>query len=71
MYIFRNYNHFLIHRDGGYYWDDFYIHRFRTDFKKLVKFNTLPEAQEFLAKHPELEERFNAWILLSYESSWD
>lgn len=73
VFILKNYNAFLIVGTGttdSFRWDNFYIHRFHADFKKLVKFNTHQEAQDFIDRHPEIEEKFDAWITPTKESDW-
>ncbi len=68
--ILRNYNKFLIGAEGHLMWEDFYIHRFDTDFKKLVKFESKEDAQSFLDRHSELETNFDAWIVETNSSDW-
>lgn len=70
MFILRNYNRFLINADNPR-WDDFNIHRFKQDFRRLIKFDTRKKAEKFLDKHPELEADFDAWIELTTENDWE
>lgn len=71
MFIIRNYNRFLIGPTHRPRWDDFYIHRFVEDFKKLLKFETKQEAIEFVQDHPEIEVEFDAWIQETNQDEWN
>ena len=78
MFLIRNYNKFLIGTAQAPTWDDFYIHRFPTDYKKLLKFQSAKAARAFLNKHPKLETEFDAWIeqiepedWTSYSTPWE
>ena len=63
VYIIRNYNSFLLGTLLAPKWENFFIHRFNTDWKKLIKFPTKEEAEGFLDKNPELQKDFYAWIV--------
>lgn len=70
IFILRNYNRFLVGTKEYPQWDDFFIHRFDTDFHKLIKFNTSDEAQDFIDKNPKLESEFDAWICSTKLTDW-
>lgn len=70
VYVLRNYNKFLVGKIDHFYWADFFIHRFRNDYKKLLKFNSPMEAQEFLDNHPEVENDFDTWISREMPEDW-
>lgn len=54
-----------------YYWADLYIHRFISDYKKLMKFDTYAEAEFFREHHPSIENDFDVWIVETSPDSWD
>lgn len=71
MYALRNYNRFVTGSRDNPQWTDFGVHRFDTDYKRLVKFDTREEAQSFLDAHPELENTFDAWIVETDPANWN
>lgn len=71
MYILRNYNWFLFPDGNSFAWQNLSNHRWSRDYDKLVKFNTQFEAESFLKNHPELENRFDAWIVKEPRESWN
>lgn len=72
MYILRNYNWFLFpSRGSGFQWENLSNHRWPEDYDRLVKFNTHEEAATFLKAHPELENRFDAWIVQYDKEFWN
>lgn len=70
MFILRNYNRFLVGSKDNFKWEDFYIHRFKSDFKRLVKFDSLKEVEEFIQKHPDIEKDFDAWAVQTDPEDW-
>lgn len=70
VFILRNYNRFLIRTGQSVRWDNFYIHRFNTDFEKLIKFETKQEGEEFVKNHPEIETDFDAWVVETDPLGW-
>jgi hypothetical protein len=70
MFLLRNYNKFLVGSPSSFQWVDFYIHRFPSDFDKLLLFPSVQEAQQFLDQHLDVEIRFDAWILETSRSEW-
>lgn len=82
--ILRNYNRFLVDKEikdptkrklvlspCTPRWEDFYIHRFIGDYKKLKKFDSVSEAKQFLEENPHLEDEFDAWIEETQPELWD
>lgn len=67
MFALKNYTKFVV---GGPVWEDFYIHRFPSDLKKLVTFQTRDDAQAFLDTNPSLEKNFDAWIVEINPAEW-
>lgn len=70
MFILKNYNKFLQNTEYGIKWVDVYIHRFQLDYRRLVKFNSKLEAEQFIEKNPHIEEFFDAWIVEDDGSLW-
>jgi len=81
MFLIRNYNRYVVDKSKNrwnrddwqpdFYWEDFYVHRFEHDFSRLAQFETREAALKFLKQHPELEERYDAWIVEEEPSSWN
>lgn len=71
VFILRNYNNFLQGDAQSFHWEDLFIHRFDTDFDKLVKFTSYGEAREFIDDHPEIKKDFNVWIEESRRLDWN
>lgn len=69
-FLVRNYNRFLV-KDRNGSWEDFYIHRFPSDVKRLMTFSSERDAEKFLKSRPDLEERFDGWILPLDVSDWN
>lgn len=70
MYILQNYNKFLIGDLYSFRWDDFYIHRFKQDYNRLVKFESIELAKSFLESNPQIEVDFDAWIIPIDKYHW-
>lgn len=70
MYLLKNYNHFVTGTRENPKWEDFYIHRFLQDRRKLVTFPTIKEAQDFLDQNPDLEEYREGWIERVDDHGW-
>lgn len=70
MFVIKNYNRFVVNKDGQTQWEDFKHFRDPIGFRKLIKFDTRNSAQEFLDSHPELEEDFYGWIVELNPDDW-
>ncbi len=71
MYMVRNYNRFLIGTREAPKVEDFFIHRFKSDVKKLIRFETRQEAQAYLDAHPKLFADWGEpWIVTFYPEVW-
>jgi len=74
QYMLRNYNKFLMidsRVSEVPKWEDLYIHRFPSDFRKLVKFDSREEAEAYLKANPQLQATFDAWIVEANPEHWD